>query len=404
MKTGPIKQIESTAMHPVSRLQRSCFRTLALVLVTLALAHAPVGAQVLPDESSDIGNADSANPPRDSSNPPSDDPRSPELGSLSDLALQLDYTQLEIAENRAYIPLFFTIKTPNSGSFFSTNDITVRASFVGGTATPGKDFDFSLPVRVVPAQGGLNSMSWVQLPLIQDEENEGAETAIFDLSIDGSTNAPVRMEVSILDDLTTGEVGFISPRFQINEGSTNGYVQLRMWRTLNSRNAATVTYRLEGSAAALAILGGQTNRSAIFQPGDSQIFIRIPLVDDTDPQGTQDITLTIESSDDGMKIMGDGRTVLTVADDETLPPPAELSIRGNTNDTGERGVQLSTQVPRGYQVRLEYSDNGAAGPWQLYWILEGADTERYAFNNFDASVMRMFRILPPEPLDYTFPW
>ena len=248
-------------------------------------------------------------------------------------------------------------------------------------------------------------MNWVQLPLIQDEENEGTETALFDLSIDGSTNAPVRMEVTILDDLTTGEVGFISPRFQINEGSTNGYVEIRMWRTLNTRNAATVTYRLEGSAAALAVLGGQTNRIAVFQPGDSQVFIRIPLVNNTEAQGTQDITLTIETSDDGMKIMkGFESTVLTLADDETLPPPSGLSISVSTNDTGERGVQLSTQVPRGYQIRLEYSDNGVAGPWQLYWIFEGADTERYAFNTFDASVMRMFRILPPEPLNMTFPW
>ena len=65
---------------------------------------------------------------------------------------------------------------------------------------------------------------------------------------------------------------------------------------------------------------------------------------------------------------------------------------------------LSTMVPRGYQVRLEYSDAGVGGPWQLYWILEGADVERIVFNRFDASVMRMFRILPPEPLNMTLPW
>jgi hypothetical protein len=73
-------------------------------------------------------------------------------------------------------------------------------------------------------------------------------------------------------------------------------------------------------------------------------------------------------------------------------------------EDGRRGVQLSTTVPRGYQARLEYSDNGIAGPWQLYWIFEGADTERMTFNSYDASAMRMFRILPPEPLDFTFPW
>jgi hypothetical protein len=349
--------------------------------------------------------------------PPNRRPTDPEglsTSNLSDLVLKLEYPKLAVPENRAYIALLFTINLPDRGpdggpvgstSFSGTNDIKVRATFVGGSATPGKDFDISEPVRFVPAEGGFGSANWVQLPLIQDEENEGTETAIFDLSIDGSTNAPVRMEVSIVDDLTIGEVGFVSPRFQINEGSTNGYVQLRMWRTLNSRNAATISYRLQGSADALAVLGGLTNRTATFQPGDSQIFIRIPLINNTEAQGTQDITFTIESSDDGMKVMnGLESTVLTLADDETLPSPSALTIREHSNETGERGAQLSAQVPRGYQVRLEYSDNGVDGPWQLFWILEGADTERQVFDTFDASVMRMFRILPPEPLDMTFPW
>jgi hypothetical protein len=241
--------------------------------------------------------------------------------------------------------------------------------------------------------------------LVQDEENEGTETATFELSIDGSTNAPVQMQVAILDDQEVGEVGFVSPRFQINEGATNGWVELRLWRTLNTRKAATVTYRVEGSPAAMAILGGETQRTITFQPGDSQVFARLPLVNNTDAQGTQDLTLTLVSSDDGMKLMkGYETTVLTIGDDETLPPPVQLSIREYDNGSADRGVHLSAEVPRGYQVRVEHSDNGTEGPWQMTWILEGADTERTAFNSFAASAMRMFRALPPEPLSYTYPW
>jgi hypothetical protein len=65
----------------------------------------------------------------------------------------------------------------------------------------------------------------------------------------------VNMEVSLLDDMNAGEVGFVSSRFQINEGSTNGYVQIRLWRTLDTRKSAEVTYRLEGPSAALTVLG-----------------------------------------------------------------------------------------------------------------------------------------------------
>jgi hypothetical protein len=42
------------------------------------------------------------------------------------------------------------------------------------------------------------------------------------------------MEVGLSDDMNPGEVGFVLSRFPINEGSTNGYVQIRLWRTLDT--------------------------------------------------------------------------------------------------------------------------------------------------------------------------
>lgn len=366
-----------------------------VVVVAASLLSFSLPAQTIP------GRDVTPEPPPREVEPPPVQPGPGEGGGLQGLSLQLDYPTLEIAEDRAYIPLFFTVL----GTYTGTNDITIRARFVSGTATPGQDFDMSQPVKVVPAVGGLGSMNWLPLPTILDEINEGTETALFELSIDGSTNAPVRMEVSLLDDLNPGEVGFVSSRFQINEGSTNGYVQIRLWRTLDTRTSAAVTYRLEGPAAALAVLGGQTRRTASFGPGESQIFVQIPLVNNTEAQGTLDVTLTLEPGEGGLKLMkGYESTVLTLADDETPSSGEPLTISQYDNGGGQRGAMLSTRVARGYQVRLESSDTGAAGPWQLYWLFEGADVERVAFDSFDSSVMRMYRILPPEPLDYTFPW
>jgi hypothetical protein len=248
-------------------------------------------------------------------------------------------------------------------------------------------------------------MAWISVPTLLDEVNEGDETAVFEVFIVGSTNAPIRIKATLLEDSNPGQVGFVSTRFQINEGSTNGYAQIRLWRSLNTRQAAMVSYRLEGPASALAVLGGQTRRTATFQPGDSQIFVQIPLVNDTTAQGVQDVTLTLEPLEGGLKLMkGFESTVLTVADDETPSPAEPLKISEYDSGGGQRGVMLSTQVARGYQVLLECSDTGAAGPWRPYWRFEGADVERVTFDSFDASVMRMYRIRPPEPLDLTFPW
>jgi hypothetical protein len=320
-------------------------------------------------------------------------------GGLESLYLTSDNPRLEISESSS-IPLFFTIL----GTYMGTNDVVVRARFISGSATPGEDFDLSQPVKLVPAVGGLGSLGWLPIPTIPDEVNEGNETALFELSIDGSTNAPIRIAVTLLEDMNPGQVGFVSTRFQINEGSTNGYAQIRLWRTLNTRQTATVTYRLEGPASAIAVLGGQTRRTATFNPGDSQIFVRIPLVNDTEVQGTQDVRLTLEPNDGTVLMEAFGSSVLTVADDETPGVGAPLSISEYETGDGRRGVAVSTTVPRGYQVRLEYSENGIAGPWQPSWILEGADVERFAFDSYDSSTMRMYRILSPEPLDFTFPW
>ena len=322
-------------------------------------------------------------------------------GGLQGLTLQADYPKIEVAENRAYIPLFFTVL----GTYTGTNDVVVRARFISGTATPGADFELGEPERSLPAQGGLTTMAWISVPTLLDEVNEGDETAVFEVFIVGSTNAPIRIEATLLEDSNPGQVGFVSTRFQINEGSTNGYAQIRLWRTLNTRQVATVSYRLEGPASALAVLGGQTRRTATFQPGDSQVFVQIPLVNDTTAQGTQDVTLTLEPAEGGLKLMkGFESTVLTLADDETPSPAEPLNISQYDAGGGQRGVMLSTRVARGYQVLLECSDTGAAGPWRPYWRFEGADVERVTFDSFDASVMRMYRILPPEPLDMTFPW
>jgi hypothetical protein len=81
-----------------------------------------------------------------------------------------------------------------------------------------------------------------------------------------------------------------------------------------------------------------------------------------------------------------------------------ITITEFEGEDGRRGVMVSTTVPRGYKVRLEYSENGVEGPWQVAWVIEGADTERFVFDSYETSAMRMYRLLPPEPLDLTFPW
>ena len=142
----------------------------AVVVATALLTNATLLAQVrpLPDTNPVTLLPQAEQPPTRPVDPALTEPVPSAASGLEGRSLQLDYPTLEIAEDRAYIHLFFTIL----GDYRGTNDIAVRARFVSGTATPGQDFGTNQPVRIVPAVGGLGSMNWLPLPTILDEINE----------------------------------------------------------------------------------------------------------------------------------------------------------------------------------------------------------------------------------------
>lgn len=83
---------------------------------------------------------------------------------------------------------------------------------------------------------------------------------------------------------------------------------------------------------------------------------------------------------------------------------APLTIRELVND-GIRGVQITSVVPRGFQQRIEYTETGLEGPWQILTVLLGQEGESLAFDSYEESFgMRMYRSVPFDPLELTLPW
>jgi hypothetical protein len=81
-------------------------------------------------------------------------------------------------------------------------------------------------------------------------------------------------------------------------------------------------------------------------------------------------------------------------------------VRDWVNDA-IRSVRIMSRVPRGFKQRLEYSDQGLDGPWEILTVLPGPDGDSTAFGQYEQSFgmrMRMYRSLPPEPLELTLPW
>ena len=107
------RQDSPETTHPVTarRLRAAAG---ALLIAGWATAHAPLAAQSI--DQPDPGTRD-----------PVGEPATPPTLSLSN-------PRLEVNENRAYIPLFFSL----NGSPWGTNDLRVRARFAGGHGDPGR--------------------------------------------------------------------------------------------------------------------------------------------------------------------------------------------------------------------------------------------------------------------------
>jgi Calx-beta domain len=311
--------------------------------------------------------------------------------------LVADNPVIEADENRSRIALSVRLEPG-----FNPEPVTVRFTAVGGTAREGIDYELPEPTVVLEpfVPWGL-----VFLNLISDGVEEPTRDLLIDATIEGSTNAPVRIEVRILDGDSQGRTGFISTRFSVNEASPRGYAEIALWRTQDVKRAEVVTCRIEGEDFGLSVLGGTNVLTARFEPGDSRAYLRIPLVNDSLPQGDRDLRLSIVAADTTLPLIGElAEAVLTIADDDTKRAEESLVIRDWVND-GIRGVMITTRVPRGFQQRFEYSDKGLQGPWEILTVSLGQDGEAFAFDQYEESFgMRMYRSVPPEPMELTLPW
>ena len=280
--------------------------------------------------------------------------------------------------------------------------VVVRFSVAGGTATEGQDYWMDQKVFEFDASSGAVADSILKLVLNDSDEKEPDETILLDVSIDGVTNEPVRIEVLIRDGQSPGQVGFNSTRFSANEASSGA--EIRLFRTQNSRIEGNVTLSVDGDDGLVGAFPESRTVVVHFGADDSQASLIVPWVNDSFPQGNRELRLQLISADTGMTLIPElSTTVLTVADDESTPELGRLDIRRYVSEDRE-GVILSLQVPRGFRSRIEYTDSMLGENWTPLTDVDGADTEGLSFDSFQSGTHRMYRATGLFPSDVTLPW
>jgi Calx-beta domain len=301
---------------------------------------------------------------------------------------------------REYLPLQFIPFRLDSPP--GPGPVVVRFSVAGGTATEGEDYWIEQKVFEFEASFRGSTDNVVRLILNDADEKESDETLLLDASIDGVTNAPVRIEVLIRDAQSPGQVGFLSSRFSSSEASSR--VEVRLYRTQDPTPEGNVTLSVDGDAGLVAAVTESQTVVVHFDAGASQAVLAVPLVNDTLSQGNRELRLGLVSADSGMTLISESsQTVLTVADDESTPELGQLDIRRSVSDDIE-GVIVLLPVARGFRCRIEYTDSMTGDNWGVLTDVYGADIETTSFDSFKAGLNRMYRATGPFPSDITLPW
>jgi hypothetical protein len=264
---------------------------------------------------------------------------------------------------------------------------TIEVRVVGGTATPGVDFEWPTNVVTLTVE---NSQGLLTFYLIDDEEQESEEYFVLEANLVGQSNSiPVQVEFLIQDDESPGPAQLIAASFVANEAS--GEAAIRLSRRGNTRIAGSVNYEVEGDAGLLAFLGEARAGVAEFGAGESQTTIRLPIPNDTDPQPLRELRVRISNPKGASVLLGPITDAKVVIRDDDSPPEVKLDKTAEYVFEGRRGVASAFYTERGFRYLVEYADSPVATEWKELTTVFGNNSVQYMWDSTDESEARFYR-------------
>ena len=308
--------------------------------------------------------------------------RDPLLDTALELELKPFYTKSYLNEGSPLVLVPFTVNPIGFGQ-----GATIEVRVVGGTATPGVDFEW--PTKTVTLTVD-NSQGLLTFYLIDDEDQEPEENFILEANLVGQSNSvPVQVEFLIQDDESPGPAQLIAAAFVANEAA--GEAAIRLSRRGNTRIAGSVNYEVEGDAGLLAFLGDARSGIAEFGAGESQTTIRLPIPNDTDPQPIRELQVRISNPKGASLLLGPITDAKVVIRDDDSPPEVKLDKTAEYVFEGRRGVASAFYTERGFRYLVEYADSPVATEWKELTTVFGNNSVQYMWDSTDESEARFYR-------------
>ncbi|MEY2481524.1 MAG: hypothetical protein QOK24_52 [Verrucomicrobiota bacterium] len=194
--------------------------------------------------------------------------------------------------------------------------VSANYSTSDGTAKAGSDYaGTSSTVTFAPGQYSKD----ITVPIVQDAVSEGTETFTVSLSspsANAALGSPAVATVSIIDDDAGNTIQFSPAIYTANEAGPNGQpgqaiLTVTANRTGDPSTVLAVDYATRDGSAAAGQDYGFTSGTVIFNAGETQKQITVPLVNDTLIEPTENFFVDLTNPQNA-SFQGSGAPTATV--------------------------------------------------------------------------------------------
>jgi hypothetical protein len=256
-----------------------------------------------------------------------------------------------VDESAGTMTFQLTLSAPIGGG-----PVTVTYETRDGTAAAPGDYTAQNSMVTFPTN---TTTATITVPIINDATHEGTEHFFVDLTGSSPSTAIARPTAkgTIADDDATS-IAIADTTAAENAGNANFTV------TLSNPSASTVraTYSTtDGSATSPSDFTAQSAKTVSFAPGEISKQISIPVVNDNNPEQTEQFTVNL-SSPTGGATLGDSHGTGTIQDeDKPTISVSDTGVAEGNSGTRNAAFTVSLSTPISRTVTVNYATaNGTA--------------------------------------------
>ena len=266
--------------------------------------------------------------------------------------LTFDLPDQTVAEGAGSIPVTLTLSSPRTEES--------RVSFTQtGTATPGGVDVSASPVSPIVVPAGATTAT-LSLIVVQDSMDELDEDLIVSLllPVNCALGAITQHTLTITDDDMPPEISFAAPTSTLVETDPLGSVVVE----LSDASAFDVSFSLLASGTATdGVDYSFTPSAVVITAGNLSATVDVIPTDDSDVEGSEVATLTIDSPTNGTIGAGASHDVLLI-DDDAASPLVEFTSGSSTvqEDAGTVTLRVELSDYSAMPVSVPISTSGTA--------------------------------------------